>query len=363
MTTRDSGSDLSARLRSHLPEIEETTLARIYAIADPKAVADASYSEGLRIAVSVALDYGLAAIDVPAAGPVPSVLLNQARAAARNGVSLDIVLRRYSTGYALLRDFLIEEAQASGLTGSELKSLLNSQAASFDRLLAAVGIEHRRELGRHVGSSGRHHAESVEMLLAGEPVDTAGIPYDFSGHHVGLIIDGATETEAIRGIARALGRRLLAVPRRGDTLWVWLGGRRGFHTQDLYQLLSETEWPARVSLAIGEPGTGLTGWRLTHQQARAALPIAKRGPSPIRRYADVAILSTIVRDDLLVSSLHQMYLVPLETEAQQGQVLRETLRAYFAAEGNVTSRRRPECKEAYRETANSHHRRKDWEAT
>jgi DNA-binding PucR family transcriptional regulator len=76
---------------------------------------------------------------------------------------------------------------------------------------------------------------------------------------------------------------------------------------------------------------------LTHQQASAALPIALRSPEPFVRYADVALLASILQDDLLASSLRELYLDPLERERDGGEVARRTLRAYFAAERNVSS--------------------------
>ena len=54
----------------------------------------------------------------------------------------------------------------------------------------------------------------------------------------------------------------------------------------------------------------------------------------------MAALSAVVghlQDDLLATSLHQLYLEPLEGERDGGKVARETLRAYFAAERNVSS--------------------------
>jgi DNA-binding PucR family transcriptional regulator len=43
------------------------------------------------------------------------------------------------------------------------------------------------------------------------------------------------------------------------------------------------------------------------------------------------------QDDLLATSLRQLYLEPLAEERDGGETLRETLRAYFAAERNVSS--------------------------
>jgi PucR C-terminal helix-turn-helix domain/GGDEF-like domain len=331
--------DLHTRLQARRPEIKRDCLERVHAISDPGVVADPSYREGLRLAVSAALDYGLVVVHRPSealAAPVPLALLAQARTAAHAGVSLETVLRRYSAGSALLRDCLIEEAEGAGLDNPALKRLLGDQATLFDRLLKDVGVEYRQALEVDLDPAQRH-ARRIERLVAGESTDTTGIPYDFNAHHVGVVVSGPVLAEAIRNLAQALDRRALIVPTEKDTLWVWLGGRRALDTRDFHRLASAREWPPGVSVASGEPGFGLPGWRFSHRQAQAALAIAKLDPEPVKRYADVAVQSTLVRDDLLVSSLHQMYLSPLEQERDGGKVLRDTLRAYFASEEHASS--------------------------
>ena len=62
-----------------------------------------------------------------------------------------------------------------------------------------------------------------------------------------------------------------------------------------------------------------------------------RGSQSLVRYADVALLASILQDDLLAISLRQLYLAPLSEERDGGSALRQTLRAYFAAERNVSS--------------------------
>jgi DNA-binding PucR family transcriptional regulator len=90
-------------------------------------------------------------------------------------------------------------------------------------------------------------------------------------------------------------------------------------------------------VTVGEPGEGFLAWRLSHRQAKAALPIAERQGQPIVRYADVALQASIARDDLVTTSLHQLYLEPLERARDGGKAARETLCAYFAAERNISS--------------------------
>lgn len=146
---------------------------------------------------------------------------------------------------------------------------------------------------------------------------------------------GAGAAEALRRAALTLDRRLLIVLRDGGA-WAWLGGRRPLDPGRLVQALSP-DLPAQAFLSIGEPGKGLHGWRFSHRQAEAALPIAARSSQSCVRYSDVALIASMFRDDLLAASLRQLYLDPLSDERDGGLVMRETLRAYFGSERNVSS--------------------------
>ena len=313
-------------------------LTRIYAISDPGETTDPDYVVGLRAAVGAAVDYGLAVIDLgeERAPSPPPALLAQARMAARNGIGLDTVLRRYCAGNALLVDFVVEEGERAGLHGVALQRLLRAQVAVLDRLLAAVSEEHTREarVPRFTGEERR--SDRIRRLLTGELLDTADLAYDFEVCHLGIVASGLAASDVLRELAGLLDRRLLAVRHEGDAVWAWIGGGRDVDATELERLLA-TELPPAVFLAVGEPARGLGGWRLTHHQARAALPIARRSPRAVVRYADVALLASAFRDDLLASSLRELYLAPLETERSDAGTLRGTLRAYFAADRNVSS--------------------------
>ena len=332
-------AELVVRLLARREEIEAAALNRFHAIAGPEESLDPTYAEGLRAAVCAALDYGLTAIESASdrRTPVPDPLLAQARLAARSGVSLDTVMRRCFAGYTLLGDFVMGELEAGELLEEvEVKRLLRAQATLFDRLMAALAEEYTRELSERLDSTEERRAERVRRLLDGELLDTQELAYDLDAHHLAIVAQGEGALEAIRRSAAVLDRLLLAVSAGEETVWAWLGGR---HPLDPEELLcrAATGWPADVSLAIGEPAKGLPGWRLSHRQALAALPIARRSPQGRARYADVGLLAAILQDDLLASSLQAIYLAPLETERDGGEVLRETLHAYLEADRNVSS--------------------------
>jgi len=329
---------LQERLLARRSEIRTAVLTRIYAVDDPTDSGDPVYLDGLRTAVTVAIDHALAGLDASQRNPppIPPELLVQARMAARNGIGLDTVLRRYFAGYALLGDLLIEESEATGIEAAVLKDFLGDQAVRFDRLSVAISAEYARESENRPQTSEERRAELVEGLLAGERHDPSELSYDLTGTHLGLVGKGFDAADTIRSLATLLDRRLLMVRADADTVCAWLGGRRQMSLDD-FQRVVAAPVAAESSLSIGEPGEGQDGWRLSHHQAKAALPIAQRHRGTVVRYADVALLATVARDELLSTSLHQLYLSPLDAERAGGKVARATLRAYFASGRSVSS--------------------------
>jgi hypothetical protein len=328
---------LYRRLWDRRAEIEQAVLTRAYAISDPTETFNPEYLEGLRATIPAAVDFGLAVIEKSEerTPPIPPVLLTQARLAARNGIGLDTVLRRYTAGYMLLSDFLIEEVDRIGLRGADLRRLLRAQAA-LDRVFTAVSEEYAREARQRPGTVEQRRAERIERLLAGELLDTTEFAYDFDGFHLGMVAFGEVALEAVRDLASRLDCRVLAVRRDEGSIWAWLGSRRQIDAEELLRHGS-APWPADARLALGEPAASLSGWRLTHRQARAAVAVARCNHEPLVLYADVVLISSALRDDLLLTSLRKLFLEPLQAERGGGEALQETLRAYFSARRNVSS--------------------------
>lgn len=329
---------LARRLLARHEEIKQALLARISSLEDPAAIADPTYREGLRGAVGIALGYAIGAVEREESRPrpIPAPLFAQAREAARNGVSLDTVLRRYVAGYTLLGDFTLREADAMGLPPPVSQEAMRAEAAVLDHLVAAIAAEYHAEVEDRSRSLQRHRGDLVEKLLAGQLSDAKDLNYDLDGWHVAAIAVGLDRGEALRERAVALDRRPLLVQRGEGTIWAWFGGGREIGREEMEQFLA-SPWPPGASVVLGEPGQGLAGWRLTHRQAAATLPIARRGRHSPVRYSDVALLSSVLQDEVLISSLQALYLKPLEEDRDEGATLRRTLRAYFASERNVSS--------------------------
>jgi hypothetical protein len=377
-SVREARAGVVARLRARRDELVREIFARVRAgaLAGPGGEG-AEYVEGLRAAVAAAVDFILEGIERGEDwdGQVPVVAVEQARRAARAGVPLNTVLRRYMAGHTLLERFVMDEAdrgdERDGVPAAERESLrgaLRAQAAALDRLLERIAQEYGDELERIGRSPEQRRAERVRGMLVGGAVagDGAGLDYEIEDRwHLGAIAVGADASAAVRSLAGGVDRRLLSVAQGERTVWVWLGGRQPFEVGEVEQVVGRWSRPPQggavgmgsgppdgVVLVLGEPGHGLEGWRLTHRQAQAALAVALRRPpgsgsgsgsgrgsgrGAVTRYVDVALLATALKDEQLGRALIDVYVTPLEDARGDGPVLRETLRAYLAAERNGSS--------------------------
>jgi AcrR family transcriptional regulator len=169
------------QLRARHSEIDEAIFARISdQWFDRAGSEDPEYVVGLRAADVAALDYILLGIERSGQSlePVPVAVSEQARRAARVGVGVDTVLRRYHAGYAVLARFVIQEAERDELLGqgSALGDLLQIVSALVDRLSAAVSKAYNKEieqagdtaLASEDGQVSGRHAEPDQISQAGQ---------------------------------------------------------------------------------------------------------------------------------------------------------------------------------------------------
>jgi polyhydroxyalkanoate synthesis regulator phasin len=330
-------AELVARLRARSAEIEEAIFARIWALSDPIEIDDPEYRTGLRATVAETIRYAIWTIErgQDSAAPIPPAAAAQARLAARSGVRLDTVLRRYAAGDRLLGEFIMEETRR--FPSEALRRVLHMQGPQVDRLMAAVAAEYMDEAEQIRRSPAQRLGERVQRLLAGEqPRDVESLEYELDAWHLGLVVAGARAEAAANALASGLSRAPLVVSRGNGVAWAWLGGRRPLAVSDVERHLS-ADLLGEVSLAVGEPRYGLKGWRLTHREAQAARLVMLRRPRRFVRASEVTLLAAILGDDSLAKSLRASYLAPLDELGDSGRVLRDTVRAYFAAGFNAAA--------------------------
>jgi hypothetical protein len=142
------------RLRARRTEIEQTIFRRLHD-GVPSPVADDEYLHGVRGTVAASLDYILTGLEAGegSAASVPQVVLAQARRAARQGVGVDVVLRRCVAGYVTLEDFIMQEADHSPLwTGGGVRHVLAASAALLDCLIVPITAAYSEEISQFADS-------------------------------------------------------------------------------------------------------------------------------------------------------------------------------------------------------------------
>lgn len=297
---------------------------------------DADYEAGLRDTVAAVVNHSLTELEDPAGppAPIPSAAIAQAQRAARRNISVETMLLRYIAGHRVLGAFVVDEAHRSGLAsnGSALRHLRTTQEALLERLMTRIADEYRQERERIERSREECHAEMVQKLLAGERPDTTGLEYELEeAWHLGMIANGQGGRRVVRALADDLGRQQLCVATGESAVWAWIGGRQELGMDRVERALSAA-MTAGVKIVVGEPRRGVSGWRLTHREAQAALLVAQRRPESMVRFADHALLALVLQNESLVRSLAGIYLPSLGNP-----VARETVRAYFSAGCNAAT--------------------------
>jgi sugar diacid utilization regulator len=347
LTTQVRGNAASSEMRRAIrerlwarqAEIEEATLHRVDAVTEPVGSDDPTYMVGLRAAISAAIEYALADPTHEHEWPPepPAAVLEQVRRAAEVGVGLEIVLCRIVAGYGSLVEFIMEESYREADPGDHdvPRDMRKTQEALFARLTDAAAKEHRMALSLAFDSPERRRAKVVRALLERKSTDRHSLGYKLDGMwHLAIIAIGPAARDALEKLHMRVGCELVCVPGHTGGHWAWLGSTSRERLAETARLSSDI--PAGVAAAIGEPREGLAGWRQTHEEAKAALPLALASPRGITRCADVLLEAALLKNRQLMRLLREVYLAPLDDLMRDNAgVIHETLRAYFASGHNI----------------------------
>jgi hypothetical protein len=167
MTLPDAAmSAVITRVYSRRGELERTIRVRVREIGSERShLEDPEYVFGLRVAIASIVEYALVGIEPGDewTASIPPAAIAQAQRAARIGIGLDTVLRRYIAGHALVWDFVMEEAIRADLPDQRdsLRRVQMRLASLLDRLVVAVTDRYSREVERTGRSPERRRTELV----------------------------------------------------------------------------------------------------------------------------------------------------------------------------------------------------------
>jgi hypothetical protein len=327
---------VESMIRRNAAEVPDLGLARDEPVlAAVRASARANLRAGLAVLSDDAAPHGGAVLPVE----LPVEAVQEARESARARVPLEALLRTYRVGHAVAWEAFIEEVERSVPDAQGRQAvlrLLNRYAFAYiEAVLPVVASEYQAECRRLARQLEQRRFDAVLAVLDGTAQDAAELNYHLRGWNLGLIAWGGHPETAIAAIGRRLERPALCVKVGDRTAWGWFGGRATFGPES-WQRMRRTRIPGGTSIAIGEGGAGVEGFRRTHRQAREAQRIGMALRSRFTRYSDVAVEALALRDHDAACQFVEQVLGPLGHARNAGK-LRQTLAAYLRCGFNASA--------------------------
>jgi hypothetical protein len=342
------GADLTA-------EINDLILRTIPALRrDPPVVAllQASVAENVATLLHV-LQHGIDLEKVRA----PAAAQEYARRLAQRDVPISALLRAYRIGSARFQDRCLEElgrgtndARLVSATGLRIADIT---AAYIDRISEELVSAYEAERDNWLRNLHAARVARVRALLAGERADVDAaetiLGYRLRQHHVGVVCwaaeaggadAGPGTLEQLEHAAADLGHAIgcegapLFLPQDEFSAWAWLplGARPAFAVP-----APPPGAGTAVRFAIGTAGSGLAGFRRTHQQALGASAVALAGgPSGPRvtGFDEVAPLALMCDSIDLLRAWVLEVLGSLAGDDDNNATLRGTLQVFLQENGS-----------------------------
>ena len=350
---------VSAALRVKLPElcqaVTDSILGQIEPLAQDQAIIDlltVSVESNVTTLVHV-IGYQVDSRQANA----PAAALAYARRLAQRGVPVGELLRAYRVGQGCFMQWCYRElaVQARDLpTGfAAAMQLTETTFRYIDRVSEQVLTAYVRERDEWVRHTVAVRTAQVWSLLAGGPIEVtraeSALGYRLRQHHLGAVAwveEAALKEGTLVELERLAGRladrlsegaRALFVSRDESSAFIWmpLKSEQVLRT-DAFGGPALTP-DATVRLAVGEPGEGPEGFRITIREALRAHAVALiAGPAAPRviRFAEVAPVALLAEDIGAARTWVVRALGPLATDDDQTARLRETLHVFLSTGGS-----------------------------
>ncbi len=313
---------------------------------------EASVGENVTTLLHV-LQHGIVMENVRA----PAAAQEYARRLAQRGIPIAALLRAYRIGSARYQDWCLEELgrrtdDAPTISAAGLR-IADITAKYIDVVSEEVVSAYETEKENWLRNLSATRAARVRALLADERVDVdsseAVLGYRLRQYHVGVVcwadeLVAGTGTlrrleHATAGLARQAGceGQPIFLPQDETSAWAWfpLGATDSFSGQAASSDADAAE--AGIRFALGAAGSGVSGFRRTHQQALGAHAVAVAGgPSgrPVTSFGDVAPLALMSGSTELVRAWVIETLGPLASDDDHSSTLRDTLRVFLQEGGS-----------------------------
>jgi hypothetical protein len=282
----------------------------------------------------------------------PQAALDLAELTAKLEVPVSELERAYRIGVAVLWGAWFELAQAHAERGpATLGDLISGPTLTMmsyiDHILASVTKRHDA-ISCEIHQTQRHLRRLTLMqVLDGtiaEPTTELAnqLDYHVSGTHLALLLETPDEVRPDATIARLRATaeaRDTLVLQNGVRSWcVWLGRAAPFGTIELSRLRREL-LETGLTIAAGEPASGLDGLRASRRQALETARV-QRALGPGHRClwaAEVRLEALLLADEPRARDFVAAELGPLSASDTLARRLRETLLTWLATGSHVSA--------------------------
>jgi DNA-binding PucR family transcriptional regulator len=281
---------------------------------------------------------------------IPPAAAQYARRFAQHDLSLEALLRAYRLGEHEALQWTIQELTDLELSSAEALAVVSRIAAIInsyiDQVIEGLIDIYATERRHWEQRSDATAAAQVRAILAtGELTRSSAeqmLGQSLRGWHIAAVAwtrhDGAGTQllEVGRLLAEVSGRRPITVQADAETVWAWLSFP-GKPDLDLGRLTDKMARYPQLRIALGEPETGLTGFRTSHQEALRTREVAETSAhhdQQLHRHGPLALAGLLVdrRDD--VRRWAHRILGELAYDDEAMARLRRTLQIFFESGGS-----------------------------
>ena len=345
-----------AGLAADIRELIERDIPTLVGDAQLAGLLDASVEENVVTLIHM-LRHGIVTDHVEA----PTSALEYARRLAQRDVPATALVRAYRVGQArLLRhciDELLRQTEGDHVEGMSTHWMVEHVSDSIDRVVERVLDAYEGARERWVQNRSAVLAMRVKSLLGGEDVDVeaaeSALGYRLGQRHLGAVLwagerpttgwDSLTRLDRVASsLAQAAGstQQPLFVPCDETSAWAWLAVTPGaVLSRGDPQAVIGDQGPT-ISVALGEPASGVEGFRRTHRQALGAQSVALAArPTRIQvtQFTEVAPVAMMCSDIDSAREWVAETLGPLAIDSERHAKLRETARVFLQTGGSYTA--------------------------
>ncbi len=348
-------SDVARRIEADLPELTAEMTSHFIEV-----IPEFRHDEAVRQLMVASTSSNLVTIiDMLAHGitpdriAVPPAAAEYARRFAQRGLSLEALLRAYRLGEHRVVQWALRYLGQLELSPGEIIATAQRFALMIngyiDEVIEGLIDIYEAERLRWDGRSDTARAAQLRAVLQADNLDVRAaeemLGIALRGWHLAAVawVD-ATVPDAERHL-RAAGRLLHAATGRqpltmladDHTLWAWQSstGRPALDGELLRGGLAETPL---LRIALGEPGTGLAGFRSSHRQALRARTVSETAGDQRRlvEFGQVAIAALLAENHEDLRTWVASTLGELAGDDEAMARLRETVRVFLQCGGSYT---------------------------